>query len=41
VPVEETMTGWYPGWQIALAWLVTAAVAAMIYFVPMSRSSKA
>jgi hypothetical protein len=31
------MTGWYPGWQVAVAWLVTVAVAGAIYFVPVTR----
>lgn len=29
------MSAWYPGWQVAAAWLLTVAVAAAIYFVPM------
>lgn len=26
-----------PGWQLAAAWLFTVAVAATIYFVPVTR----
>jgi hypothetical protein len=31
------MTSWYPGRQIAAAWLLTVAVAAAVYFVPVTR----
>jgi hypothetical protein len=31
------MSAWYPGWQVAAAWLLTVAVAAAIYFVPVTR----
>ena len=31
------MRTWYPGWQVAAAWLLTVAVAAVIYFVPVTR----
>jgi hypothetical protein len=31
------MSTWYPGWQVAAAWLLTVAVAAAIYFVPVTR----
>jgi hypothetical protein len=31
------MTSWYPGWQVAAAWLLAVAVAATIYFVPVTR----
>jgi hypothetical protein len=31
------MSTWYPGWQVAAAWLLTVAVAAVIYFVPVTR----
>jgi hypothetical protein len=31
------MTSWYPGWQMAVAWLLTVAVAGVIYFVPVTR----
>jgi hypothetical protein len=31
------MTGWYPGWQMLLAWLVVTAVAAAYYFGPMTQ----
>jgi hypothetical protein len=31
------MTNWYPGWQMAVAWLLTVAVAGVIYFVPVTR----
>ena len=31
------MTGWYPGWQIAVAWLLVTAVAALYYFAPIAR----
>ena len=37
LPAEETMAGWYPGWQMAVAWLVVTAVAATMYFSPMTR----
>ena len=29
------MSAWYPGWQVAAAWLLTVAVAAAIYFIQM------
>ena len=32
----EVMT-WYPGWRLAVAWLLAIAVAAVVYFVPMTR----
>ena len=32
------MTGWYPGWHVAIAWLLAVAVAGVIYYVP-GRSS--
>jgi hypothetical protein len=28
---------WYPGWRLTVAWLLATAVAALIYFVPMTR----
>jgi hypothetical protein len=31
------MKSWYPGWQVAVAWLLTVAVAGVIYFVPVTR----
>ena len=31
------MTSWYPGWQVAAAWLFAVAVAAAIYFVLVTR----
>jgi hypothetical protein len=31
------MIGWYPDWQTAVAWLVVTAIAAAIYFGPMTR----
>ena len=31
------MTSWFPGWQVAAAWLLAVAVAAAIYFVPVTR----
>jgi hypothetical protein len=31
------MSHWYPGWQMAIAWLLAIAVAGVIYFVPMTR----
>ena len=34
---EEMMTGWYPGWQMTVAWLVVTAVAAAIHFGPMTQ----
>jgi hypothetical protein len=30
------MTNWYPGWQLAVAWLLTVALAGLIYFVPVT-----
>jgi hypothetical protein len=32
----EVMTSWYPGWQVAVAWLLTVALAGLIYFVPIT-----
>jgi hypothetical protein len=31
------MIGWYPGWQMVLGWLAVTAVAAAIYFGPMTQ----
>jgi hypothetical protein len=31
------MVEWYPGWHIAVAWLLMTAVAAAMYFGPMTR----
>jgi hypothetical protein len=31
------MTGWYPGWQVTIAWLLAVAVAGLIYFVPVTQ----
>jgi hypothetical protein len=31
------MTGWYPGWHVAIAWLLAVAVAGVIYFVPVTQ----
>ena len=31
------MTGWYPGWQVAIAGLLAVAVAGVIYFVPVTQ----
>jgi hypothetical protein len=31
------MTGWYPDWQMAVAWLVVAAMAGVIYFGSMTQ----
>ena len=31
------MRSWFPGWQVAAAWLLAVAVAAAIYFVPVTR----
>jgi hypothetical protein len=31
------MTGWYPGWQVVIAWLLAVAVAGVIYFVPVTQ----
>jgi hypothetical protein len=31
------MRAWYPGWQVTCAWLFAVAVAAVIYFAPMTR----
>jgi hypothetical protein len=28
---------WYPGWHLAIAWFLATALAAVIYFVPMTR----
>jgi hypothetical protein len=28
---------WHLGWQVAVAWLLVAALASVIYFVPMTR----
>jgi hypothetical protein len=33
----EVMVSWFPGWQITFAWLLAIAVAAAIYFVPVTR----
>jgi hypothetical protein len=33
----RVMTGWYPDWQTAVAWLVVAAMASVIYFGSMTR----
>jgi hypothetical protein len=30
------MIAWYPDWQTAVAWLVVTAIAAAIYFGPMT-----
>ena len=32
----EVMT-WYPGWHMAVVWVLAMAVAAVVYFVPMTR----
>ena len=32
----EVMTSWYPGWQLAVAWLLTVVLAGLIYFVPVT-----
>jgi hypothetical protein len=32
----EVMT-WYPGWHLAAAWLLAIALAAVVYFMPMTR----
>ena len=31
------MTGWYPGWHVAVAWLLAVVLAGVIYFVPVTR----
>jgi hypothetical protein len=31
------MIGWYPGWQLVLAWLMLIFLGAVIYFYPMAR----
>jgi hypothetical protein len=31
------MTAWYPGWQVAIAWLLVVAVAGVIYFAPVTQ----
>jgi hypothetical protein len=36
-PQGGVMIGWYPGWQMVLAWLAVTAVAAAIYFGPMTQ----
>jgi hypothetical protein len=37
VPSGVTMAGWYPGWQLVLAWLVVTVVAGVFYFAPVTR----
>jgi hypothetical protein len=32
----EVMT-WYPGWHLAAAWLLAIALAAVVYFMPITR----
>ena len=32
----EVMSGWYQDWRTAVAWLVVTAIAAVIYFAPMT-----
>ena len=34
---EVVMSAWYPGWQMAAAWVLTVAIAAAIYFIPVTR----
>ena len=34
---EVVMSAWYPGWQMAAAWVLTVAIAAAIYFIPVRR----
>jgi hypothetical protein len=36
-PQGGVMIGWYPGWQMVLAWLAVTAVAAAIYFGPITQ----
>jgi hypothetical protein len=31
------MSGWYPDWQMAVAWLVVTAMAGVIYFGSMTQ----
>jgi hypothetical protein len=31
------MTGWYPGWHVAIAWLLAVAVAGVMYFGPVTQ----
>ena len=33
----RVMTGWYPNWHTAVAWLVVTAMASVIYFGSMTR----
>jgi hypothetical protein len=35
--VGGVMTGWYPNWRMAVAWLVVTAMAGVIYFGSMTR----
>ena len=37
VYTEKVMSKLNPDWQVAVAWLLTVAVAGVIYFVPMTR----
>jgi hypothetical protein len=32
----EPLASWYPGWQLAVAWLLTVILAGLIYFVPVT-----
>jgi hypothetical protein len=34
---EVVMSAWYPGWQMAAAWVLTVAIDAAIYFIPVTR----
>jgi hypothetical protein len=31
------MVGWFPGWEITLAWFAAIAIAAVIHFGPVAR----
>ena len=33
----EFMVGWFPGWEITIAWFAAIAIAAAIHFGPVAR----
>jgi hypothetical protein len=35
--IQGGVMTWYLGWQVAVVWLLAVALAAVIYFVPMTR----
>ena len=37
----KLMSNWYSGWQMAVAWLLTVAIAGIIYFVPITPAGTA